>query len=423
MKILFLAHRTPYPPDKGDKIRSFHLLAHLAKIHELTVVYWVDDPRDLAHTKFLQSLCRGKVFPVQLNRGTAMWRAVLSLLRGQSFTEGYYVANAFQHVVDDALRGGPFDAVFMFSSAMASYGKTLDAAIKIVDFVDVDSDKWGQLAAASFFPLSLLYGTEQRRLARLESEISRWARWSLFISPADAALFKKQGGGGHIEVLPQGTDLELRRLPLEQMPFQAVTGQDATKSADALIIFVGTMSYHPNADAAQYFVERIFPLVRKRFPRAIFEIVGRHPPKAIRRLKRHDGIRVVGEVPDIRSYLLRADVSVAPMRIARGVQNKVLEAMAMGVPVVATSAAIQGIDALEDQEVLIGDNPEEFARQVVRLLSDAELRKTMTKKAWIKMKQFYSWELTGAKLEQLLNAALTRESQVTVDAEVSVNQG
>jgi sugar transferase (PEP-CTERM/EpsH1 system associated) len=418
MKILFLAHRTPYPPNKGDKIRSFHLLSSLVKKHDVTLLYWVDDPRDLVHTEFLQSMCRGRVIAVELDRKWALCRAALSLLRGQSFTEGYYIAKGFQRGLDNALRGGPFDAVFMFSSATAFYGKPLDANIKIVDFVDVDSDKWGQLAGASRFPISMLYGLEQKRLSRVELEISHWAQWSLFVSSADAELFKKQGSAGNIEVLPNGTDLALLRLPSEQMRFKSLSSR--RKSLGAKIIFIGTMNYHPNADAVQYFAEHIFPLIRQKCPQAGFEIVGRCPPRSVMRLDRFEGIKVVGEVADARPYLLRADVSVAPMRIARGVQNKVLEAMAMGIPVVATAGAVQGIEVSDGQEVLIGNYPEEFAAQVIRLLSDADLRKTITTNAWNKMEQVYNWDVVGAKLETLLNTATAHAWKNPEEHEISI---
>jgi sugar transferase (PEP-CTERM/EpsH1 system associated) len=422
MRILFLAHRTPYPPNKGDKIRSFHLLAHLAKTHDVTLAYWVDDPRDERHCTFLQSLCRGKVIPVRLNRLSALGRGILSLLRGRSLTEGYYVARRFQRALANARLGGPYDAVFMFSSAMAFYGESIDARTKIVDFVDVDSDKWRQLGEVCVFPLSGFYKLEQKRLARAEVEISTWATASLFVSAADAELFKKQGGMGAVEVLPNGTELELRRLPLEQIPFQGVNSQSRLPGG-AKIIFVGTMNYQPNADAVQYFARQIFPLIRRKFPQAVFEIVGRYPTRTVQSLAKLKGIRVVGEVPDVRAGLLRADVSVAPMRVARGVQNKVLEAMAMGVPVVATTTAIQGIEVSDGHEVLIGNNPEDFARQVIRVLSDADLRKSITKKARTKMKQLYNWELTGAKLEKLLNPASPQEAQLAADAEISIKRG
>ena len=403
MKILFLAHRTPYPPDKGDKIRSFHLLSHLAKKHHVTLVYWLDDPRDVAHCAFLQSICLGKVFAVRLNRPWALFRAAWSLLRGRSITEGYYVARSFRRALKNALHEGPFDAVFMFSSATAFYGKTLNAGIRIVDFVDVDSDKWGQLADASRFPISWLYGLEQRRLSRFERETSRWAQCSLFVSSADAELFKKEDSGGNVEVLPNGAASDLLGFPIE------LSDGDVEKCHGKKMIFVGTMNYFPNADAVRYFSEKIFPLVRAECPHALFEIVGRDPPKSVMRLDRIDGVKVVGEVSDVRSYLLGADVSVAPMRVARGVQNKVLEAMAMGVPVVATREAIRGIEVVDGQEVLIGKNPEEFARQIVRLLGDSVLRKEIASRARHKMTQAYSWDASGAKLEKLLTSACLQE--------------
>lgn len=340
MKILFLAHRTPYPPNKGDKIRAFHFLSHLAKSHEITLVYWVDDRRDLSHASFLKSICRGVVLPVRLNRLRAMWRALVSLVGGRSFTEGFYGGRLFQRAIDTALRSGPFDAVFVFSSAVAAYAENIPSRRKIVDFVDVDSDKWGQLAEASRFPLSWLYRHERKCLSRFEIEISGWASRSLFVSSPEAELFRKNGGVGLIDYLPNGTDLDLRRLPLGQIPFQAGDLGPAAPAMGPKLIFVGTMDYLPNVDAVQYFAHTILPLIRQEFPQAKFEIVGRYPTKAVRRLSRIDGVSVVGEVSEVRSSLLQADVSVAPMRIARGVQNKVLEAMALGVPVVATPLAI-----------------------------------------------------------------------------------
>jgi sugar transferase (PEP-CTERM/EpsH1 system associated) len=402
MRILFLAHRTPYPPNKGEKIRAFHLLSHLAKHHDVTLLYWVDDAQDLNHTPFLRSLCRGRVIPVRLNRALAMGRAAYSLLRGGSFTEGFYTARSFQRELDNLLCGAPFDAVFVYSSAVAPYAKTIDVRTKIVDFVDVDSIKWQQLADASPFPLSLLYSIEHKRLAKLEVAVSQWATRSLFVSHAEADLFRAMGGEGPIDSLSNGTDLELRRLPLGQIPFRRAGARLGGAEEGEKLIFVGTMDYAPNVDAARHFAREILPLVRQTFPTAIFEIVGRRPPKSVRRLAEIDGVRVVGEVDDVRAYLIHADISVAPMRIARGVQNKVLEAMAVGVPVVATPPAIEGIEIRDGEEVLVGSTPDEFAHQVVRLLSDAELRKSITRKAWNKMSQSYNWELIGAKLDRLL---------------------
>ena len=420
MRILFLAHRTPYPPNKGEKIRAFNLLSHLTKFHDVTLLYWVDDPQDLNHTPFLRALCRGRVIPVRLNRTLAMARALRSLLQGRSFTEGFYSAIPFQRELDGVLCGAPFDAVFVFSSAVAVYAEKIDAKRKIVDFVDLDSLKWRQLAEASRFPLSLLYRLEHRRLSKFEIAVSKWATRSVFVSDAEAELFQKTGGQGAIESISNGTDLELRRLPLEQIPYHLAAADGGSPAEGEKLIFVGTMDYSPNIDAVRYFAQDIFPLIRQKFCRAVFEIVGRRPPKSVRRLSQIKGVRVVGEVDDVRAYLVRADVSVAPMRIARGVQNKVLEAMAVGVPVVATLPAIEGIKISDGEEVLIGTTPAEFANQVIRVLSDKELRKAVTKKAWNKMNQCYNWQLVGVKLDQLLASPPTSTSNTITNGDVSM---
>jgi len=422
MKILFLAHRTPYPPNKGEKIRAFHFLSHLAISNEVTLVYWVDDPRDLSHTQFLSSVCRGPVLPVRLNRWGAMWRAFLALLSGRSFTEGFYGGSRFQRAVDKALRSGPFDAIFVFSSAVTGYAKHIPAKCKIVDFVDVDSDKWGQLAEASPFPVSWLYRREQKYLCRFEIAASRWASQSVFVSSAEAELFRKNGGVGSIGYLPNGTDLDLRRLPLGQLPFHAPESDRSVPLSGPKLIFVGTMDYYPNVDAVRYFAHDIFPLIRQEFPDANFEIVGRSPTKAVRSLSRLEGVRVVGEVAEVRSYLIQADISVAPMRIARGVQNKVLEAMALGLPVVATPLAIEGIEVRDEVEVLVATDCERFAHQVVRLLRDADFRKGMTKRARNKMNQCYNWDAIGAKLEQLLGSVPASDLPVSAVSQVSAGQ-
>jgi glycosyltransferase involved in cell wall biosynthesis len=233
----------------------------------------------------------------------------------------------------------------------------------------------------------------------LETAISAWAGCSLFVSQSEVDLFRAQGGLGTIEVLPNGTQLELRRLPCDPV---ATPSNDSTARSKK-VIFVGTMDYYPNVDAVQYFALEIFPRIREKFPRAVFQIVGRSPVPAVRRLSTIDGVQVVGEVSDVRAYLVGADVSVAPMRIARGVPNKVLEAMGMGVPVVASAAAIRGIDVVGGEEILIGNNPEEFAAQVVTLLSDHDVRRAVTKRGWKKMQRAYNWEAIGERLETLLH--------------------
>lgn len=401
MKILFLAHRTPYPPDKGDKIRSFHLLSHLARRHDVTLIYFVDEARDRAHSAQLNSLCKGKAFAVRRHRWWGNCRGLAALLAGRSLTEGFYDSRAFRRAVKNARCAGRFDAVFAFSSGVAPYAARVPAARKLVDFVDVDSDKWAQLAETARLPLSLLYRLEHKRLSRLEIAVTAWATRSLFVAQTEADLFRARGGGGVIEVLPNGTQLELRRLPRTAAPAPPVDANGG--AAPAKIVFIGTMDYPPNVDAVEYFAREIFPRIREQFPRALFQIGGRAPTPAVRRLGAIDGVEVVGEVADVRAYLVGADVSVAPMRIVRGVPNKVLEAMGMGIPVVATPAAIQGIDVVDGEEILTASSAEAFAAQVMRLLRDHDLGRALTARAWKKMKRDYDWDAIGARLEALLS--------------------
>lgn len=399
MKILFLAHRTPYPPDKGDKIRSFHVLSQLAKRHTVSLAYWVDDPKDVDHANALRRICRGTVAPVSLDLMRAKARAVWSLAKGQSFSAGYYHSSRFHRVVETLVKDDRPDLFYVFSSAMAHYAGRLEKIPAIVDFVDVDSEKWRQLSQVATFPFSRIYGLEHQRLAQVEIEISRWAQCSLFVSEVEADLFRENGGQGRIVAVPNGVTFDFLRLPVHE-PLKLDDKRRSSRSFH--ILFVGTMSYFPNADAVLYFAREIFPHIRRIFPQAIFDIVGRLPPRSVRKLSAADGIRVYGEVEEIRPFLAQADVSIAPMRISRGVPNKILEAMAVGVPVVATTEAVKGIRVNDEEECLLGDTPERFAAQVIRLLSDVELRTRITKRARQRVQEVYNWKTIGNQLADLI---------------------
>jgi sugar transferase (PEP-CTERM/EpsH1 system associated) len=405
MKILFLAQRTPYPPNRGEKIRFYHILAQLAKKHMVSLAYWVDDPKDFQHVNLLRTVCKGgRVLPVYLNSISARLRASGALARGRSFSEGYFYSRQFRREIDRLVALEQYDLVYVFSSVMAQYLPHVTNFPVIVDFVGVDSDKWGQLAKFKSFPLSGLFRLEQKRLLRFECKTARWASASVFISQAEADLFKGQGGQGALVVIPNGVDSDLRRLPVRDARFMAgPAAHDAGRSAPTLI-FVGTMNYYPNEDAVVYFAHEILPIIQKQFPQVSFEIVGRAPSSGVRRLNGIAGIRIWGEVGDVRAHLAQADVSVAPMRIARGVQNKVLEAMAVGIPVVASSEAVKGMPLVKGDEVLIGDSPEEFAAEVVRVLTDGSLYSRVAAKGHNCVVENYSWKVVGAQLAALVES-------------------
>ena len=403
MKILFLAHRTPFPPNKGEKIRAYNIVTQLAKRHLVSMAYWVDNPDDVEHVHVLRKICQGSVVSRYLNASIAMFRGASNLCRGGSFSQGYFYSPQFQATVDRLIKIEEVDLVYVFSSVMSQFVMSIHDIPTVVDFVDVDSDKWGQLARFKGFPMSSLYRLEQERLGHYEVTLSQWARWSLFVSQVEADLFKKLGGSGSVAVLPNGVDSDLRRLPLREARFSAKSSsREILAHSPVKLLFVGTMNYYPNTDAVLYFVKDILPLIQKKYPQATFEIVGRFPPHSVRKLDGRERVRVLGEVADVRSHLVQADVSVAPMRIARGVQNKVLEAMAVGIPVVASSEAVKGIHLIKGDEVLIGDTPEDFAAQVVRVLSDNALYERVASKAHTRVVESYSWKAIGYRLNEII---------------------
>ena len=404
MKILFLAHRTPFPPNKGEKIRAYHILTQLAQTHTVSLVYWVDSPADLDHVSTLRKTCQGVAIPIRLNSSKAILRGVKSLVAGKSFSEGYFYSREFQLAIDRLVKNENYNLVYAFSSVMAQFIMGKHHLPTVVDFVDVDSDKWGQLGRFKNFPLSTFCYLEQTRLRRYEEILSDWAQCNLFVSQAEADLFKSIGGRGAVAVLPNGVDLDLARLPQSKRRSPGFNEQSLAPESQAVrLLFVGTMNYYPNTDAVLYFAKQILPLIRRRYPHVTFEIVGRFPPRSVRKLDGVDGVRVLGEVSDVHSHLMRADVSVAPMRIARGVQNKVLEAMSAGVPVVATSEAVKGIQVAEGSEVLVGDNPEEFAAQVDRILSDSALYERISTQGRNRVMESYSWKGVGADLNEIID--------------------
>jgi sugar transferase (PEP-CTERM/EpsH1 system associated) len=326
MNILYLAHRIPFPPNKGEKIRSFHQVQHLAQNHAIHLACFVDDREDWPHLKSLEKYC-ASVDVAYRNRTLATLRA----LRGIPGTEPLSVLAFHSRALEDKilrrLQTANIDVVLAFSSVMAHYvGHDLSIP-KVMDFVDVDSEKWRVYAEHHRFPLSWLYRLEGERLGRQEEQVANSFDHSLLVSEAEAQLLQRRVGARPITVIPNGVDLK----------YFAPLGGQAGDASTPIMVFTGAMDYFPNADAVSWFCQRIFPEIKKSLPGAQFHIVGRNPTRAVRRLARIPDVMVTGSVPDIRPYLAQAAVAVAPLRIARGVQNKILEAMAMGLPVVCSS--------------------------------------------------------------------------------------
>jgi hypothetical protein len=277
---------------------------------------------------------------------------------------------------------------------MAQYARGLGIPL-VMDFVDVDSDKWRQYADHSRPPLSWLYRTEARRLQASEAEIASWASLCLLATPVEEALLRSFAPWARTAVMPNGIDSE----------YYAPSGIDPSRPA---VIFTGAMDYLPNSDAVRHFCADILPLVRREIPETAFYIVGLNPSPDVVRLGEIPGVTVTGAVPDVRPYYARAGVCVAPMRIGRGIQNKVLQGMAMSLPVVASSLAGRGIQAEAGRDLEIADDPVVFAAHVVRLLRSPAERRRLGERGRACVETHYVWERNVEKLEPLLAAAAGR---------------
>jgi sugar transferase (PEP-CTERM/EpsH1 system associated) len=389
MRILMLAHRIPYPPYTGDKTRAYHIARYLARRHELDLAFFIDDRADMAGVEELRQLV-GRVEFARIWKPWNLLKGLGGMAVGSSLSLPYFRSRALRQRLAARLAEAGYDLVYASSSPMAQYARGLGVPV-VMDFVDVDSDKWAQYSRHSRPPLSWLYRTEGRRLQAAEAEISRWASLCLLATSTEESLLRSFAPWAKTAVIPNGIDLEYFR------PGEARTSPPA-------VIFTGAMDYLPNVDAVRYFCDEILPLVRREVPDTRFYIVGLNPTADVRRLADTASVVVTGTVPDVRPYYERASVCVAPLRIGRGVQNKVLQAMAIGMPVVASSIAQRGLQAEPGRHLYVEDDPAAFARRVTGLLTSPEERLAMGRRARAFVEGHHAWDSSGARLDAMIRS-------------------
>lgn len=386
-----LAHRLPYPPRTGDRVRAFHIARHLAERHRVTVAFPLDGAAEVEAARELRKLIPDLEYAVL--RTVERTASTLAALAGsRPLSVGYFASRALAQRVDRRIVRDGFDLTYVSSSSMAHYAAGHSVPI-VMDFVDVDSDKWAQYATNTHPPMAWIYRLEARRLRRFECEIARRARVSVLATANEEAILRAMVSDVRTAVIPNGVDRGYF------CPTEASPGRRPT------IVFTGALDYFPNADGVTYFCESIFPLVRRRVPDARFIIVGRRPGRPVLRLAGMPGVEVVHDVPDVRPYLRDAHVAVAPLRVARGIQNKVLEAMAMQRPVVATPRAAQGIGARVGVEWFVEAEPKAFAERVIGLLEDRNLRTEVGRCARAFVEERHSWDRILADVETLVRTA------------------
>ncbi len=395
--LLYLVHRLPYPPNKGDKVRSYHLLKHLAARHRVFLGTFIDDPQDEAYVEAVREYC-ADLHLVRLKPHLARLLSLRGLLGNEPLTLPYYRNAGLQDWVDRTLREQQIDAALIFSSVMASFVERAPRLRQLVDFVDVDSLKWGQYAANHRWPMSWLYRREGRRLLAFERAVAIRAERSFFVTQGEADLFRGLApeSAGKVEAMCNGVDADFFSPRKElSSPF---------RFDETAVVFTGAMDYWPNIDAVSWFAADILPRLRQNWPDLRFYIVGRSPTAAVQALA-GEHVVVSGTVPDVRPYLQHAAVVVAPLRLARGVQNKVLEAMAMGLPVVASSECSTAIDAVPERDFLTAGTVPEYVSQIEALLREPARSAAIGIAARQQVLARYSWDAHLSVIDRHLGGA------------------
>ncbi|GAC13317.1 TIGR03087 family PEP-CTERM/XrtA system glycosyltransferase [Aliiglaciecola lipolytica] len=392
--LLFLCHRIPFPPNKGDKIRSFNMLKVLSEHFDIYLGSFVDDPYDWQFASKLDAYCK-QVFLINQNKKWSKIKGLTAFLTGKSISEQYYASRKMQSWVNETVQNMHIKQVFVYSSVMAMFTATHQGAIhQVVDFVDVDSDKWRQYAESKSGIAKWVYSREHKKLQAYENQVTRRSQHALFVSEPESELFKQQ--------LPVSQHAKVRGL-LNGVDVDFFSSQNKLENVaeNIDVVFTGAMDYWANVDAVIWFVKNVWPKIRKRFPTVNFYVVGGNPSAEVRALNNIDGIVVTGRVKDVRPYIRDAKVSVAPLQIARGIQNKVLEALAMEKPVVATSMAIEGI-AAKTSHIQVTDDAENFCDYVCQYLKAPD--NAPENRHWIM--ENLQWTATMGKLPELFKVEL-----------------
>lgn len=409
--LLFLAHRIPYPPDKGEKIRAWNVFRHLARDYRIHLGCFMDDPADRQHLGVLRQHC-ADMLCLSINPRVQRIKSLLRMRQGQPLSPGYFHHRHLQRWVDAKLASGTMDRIYVFSSAMAAYVSHASGRHRVLDMVDVDSEKFTAYAKIARFPARLLWAREGRTLLAFERQATQWFDYTLFVSEHEWQRFvtlapETMARTGWVS---NGVDLDYFSPAHRFTPPFAGVGPN--------MIFTGRMNYWPNIDAMQWFAHEVLPVLRRRCHTARLWIVGASPSAEVRALARLPGVEVTGRVADTRPWLAAADVVIAPLRIARGIQNKLLEAMAMARPIVATPEAFEGVQATPGRDILFASGVDATVQKIAEVLDGRHPE--MGRAARRAVESAHQWSVTLRPLDRLFGVADDRERQQVSQTDLSI---
>jgi polysaccharide biosynthesis protein PslH len=389
VRILFICHRFPFPPNRGGKIRPFQMIRHLSQSHEVTVASLAFTQEELDAGAGLREHC-SEIIAEILPNSTRWPQAMMALPGSTPSSVAYFRSNRLRARIESAWQKKKFDAVMVHCAFVAQYTLGLSGGLRILDYGDMDSAKWMDYAEHRRFPLSLGYAIESRKLRRYERAMAERFDRITITTQGEKEEFKTLGVPRPCTVIPNGVDGNF---------FQPAAMGGGTKPN---IVFLGRMDYFPNIDGVLWFVREVYPSIRRAMPSAELQIVGADPAREILRLRNIAGITVTGFVKDVRPYLTEAAVAIAPLRIARGTQNKILECMAAGIPVVSTPQAAKGIQAVPGEHIIVADGPQESSRSILELLNDRNRRIKLATAARAQVEHAHSWPESMKILDSVL---------------------
>jgi len=390
LRILFICSRSPYPPIKGDRLRAYYQIRELSKIHRLTLISFSEDTEYIENQKILKEFCE-KVIIVPHNKLTAEKNIMDNIATFLPAQCAYYQSRRMAEAITKELSNNTYNIVHIQLARMMPYAvliRHLPADIPIfVDFIDsLSLNIYNRLVRENIF-LKPLFFYEWYKITKYEMGLEPYFDEAIITSPVDRDIlpYKEK-----VKVLPNGVDLE--RFPYS-----------STKQRNPFtIIFSGNMGYFPNVDAVLFFSNYIYSKIKMCIPEVKFQIVGTHPSSKIRKIESlARGIEVVGFTKNVAEYLVKATIAVAPMLSGSGIQNKVLEALATGTPVVATSIAAKALETKPDRDIIIANEPEQFAKTVINLLKNPGLRQYLSINGRKLVEEKYSWSLICHRLEDI----------------------
>jgi sugar transferase (PEP-CTERM/EpsH1 system associated) len=389
MNLLYLSQRLPYPADRGDRIATFHQIKYLSRKHRIFIATLIESDVERKHAPQLLKYAAGLIAERQ-GPAASLGGKLASLFRGEPLTLGHYWNTRLNTAIAKTISDCKIDAALIFSSSMAQYLERHDHLTRVMHFCDVDSQKWAALAHRAHGPKRWIYRREARLLLEYERKIAKQFDASCVVSEGEAELFRRLIPGAPVSVVENGVELN--------------HFQDVSRKVECCeLTFVGVMDYPPNEEAVCYFVRDVWPQVRTQIPSAKLVIVGAKPTQKVRALASEPGVSITGYVEDIRPFLARSSLAVIPLAIARGIQNKVIEAIAAGVPVLTTPVVAKNLCPEVRDAIFVAErDPAIFAKAVLEALQDPNTAEAKAMQALKAVAKRHSWEYTANQLEALI---------------------